>query len=222
MMTTFKRLGVYLLMFFILLGLLTFTDLWRSLDYFVFRVFHLESAGDIKLTNDLVLVDIPYHPQGQSSFDLPEYRRRVADLLETVANRGQEGGVPDAVVLDIYFSNDDREIPALKSAMQKLKAANTRVYAVFNTIGEVQKTFEERKQEHALELYELLEGPYLHTRFKHTMGTLSYKSEVGNPTEAGGMALVSYLPLHSRSRNDRRWRIHGTRSAGRSAAGLRR
>ena len=59
-MITLKRLGGYLLVFVILLAGFAATGLSHSLDYFVYRTLYLDAARHIELTDNILLVDLPY------------------------------------------------------------------------------------------------------------------------------------------------------------------
>jgi hypothetical protein len=75
-MTTPKRLSSYLLVFGILLAGFVATDLWRYLDYFVYRTLYLDSAKHIQLAENILLIDLPYR-SNDSDNDPTEYRQRA-------------------------------------------------------------------------------------------------------------------------------------------------
>ncbi len=101
-MTTLKRLSAYLLVFVILLSGFGATPLSHSLDYFVYRTLYLDPPGQSALTENILLIDLPYRAN-DSDNDPTEYRLRLADLLASDCRprgRATSSGDPGRVVFE--------------------------------------------------------------------------------------------------------------------------
>ncbi len=194
-MTTFKRLSAYLLVFVILLAGFVTTGLWHDLDYVVYRTLYLDTSRSVQLADNILLVDLPYRANDRDN-DPTEYRRRLADLLRVIAARERDR--PQAVVLDIWFSNDGRGLPELKEAIERLRnraSGNVDVYASFNPYAEGKKDAGQLWKEHAQDLYRSVLKGYGHTSLALTMGVLSYEPELQIPGEGGTTEYIWALPI---------------------------
>ena len=184
-MTTLKRLGGYLLVFVILLIGFVATDLSHSLDYFVYRTLYLDAARTIELTDNILLIDLPYRAN-DSNNDPTEYRLRLADLLREIAARQSDR--PQAVVLDVWISNDARGLPELIEAITGLRTRRqgaVDVYASFNPDAEGKQNAQQLWREHAQDVYRSVLTGYGHTSLNLFMGVLSYQPELQIPGAAG-------------------------------------
>ena len=194
-MVTLGRLGIYLLMFIgstLVIG--SVTSFWHDLDYFLFGKVAFEDAQSIELRKDMVLVDIPYYAEGTQTFDRGNFRGRLANLLNTIDDKIQSNDQPKAVILDIYFTNDSEGLDSLKSAIQRLKDKNVKVYGVYDMLGHDETYFEKHDAKQARELYEsYFDGFRLHTRIDHRSGVLSYDSDLEFKLESGGSQIIEAL-----------------------------
>ena len=115
-MPTLKRLSAHLVFFVVLMAVFAaLTGAWRSVDYAVYRRFYL--PRHVPFSTGVVLVDLPRFRASTDHADPPDFRLRLADLLDDLAARRPH---PDAVVLDVIFSNDARGLPALTAAVDSL------------------------------------------------------------------------------------------------------
>jgi TIR domain len=193
-MTTLKRLSSYLLVFAILLIGFVATGFWQYLDYFVYRTLYLDATRQIQVADNLLLIDLPYR-SNDSDNDPTEYRLRLADLLRAIAGRERER--PQAVILDIWISNDGRGLPDLAEAITRLRERRegpVDVYASFNPDADGRQTAEQLWKEHAQDLYRSVLTGYGHTSLNLSMGVLSYKPELQIPSAAGTTELIWALP----------------------------
>jgi hypothetical protein len=194
-MATLKRLGIYLLIFIVLLSIsATLTKFWQELDYAVYRNLYFEGANNVQLTDDIVLVDLPHKTEGASSYDRENFRLRLANLLDTIGARCDRNERPEAVVLDIYFENEPQAKEALVASLAELRKKKLKVYGVYNMLAYKRNSFEENEDIHIREIYEnYLEGYRLHTMFEERMGVLFYKHELYLPRNYGGYEVVEAL-----------------------------
>lgn len=193
-MTTLKRQSEYLLVFVILLTGFVATGLWRYLDYIVYRTLYLDDAKQIQLADDILLIDLPYRSD-DSDNDPTEYRLRLADLLQLIA--ASKGERPQAVILDIWISNDTRALAALTDAIKRLRErpeGPVDVYASFNPDAERKQNAEQLWKEHAQPLYRSVLTGYGHTFLDSFMGVLSYEPELQIPATGGTTELMWALP----------------------------
>ena len=193
-MATLKRLSGYLLVFAILLIGFVATGLSHSLDYFVYRTFYLDGAGHIELADNILLIDLPYRAN-DSDNDPTEYRLRLTDLLRQIAAR--ESDRPQAVVLDVWISNDARGLPELTGAITGLRGRRqgaVDVYASFNPHAEGKRDAQQLWREHAQDVYRSALTGYGHTSLNQFMGVLSYQPELQIPGAAGTTELMWALP----------------------------
>jgi hypothetical protein len=193
-MITLKRLSAYLLVFVVLLAGFVATNLWHYLDYFVYRTLCLDAAAQIQVADNILLVDLPYRSD-DSDNDPTEYRLRLADLLGVIADR--DGERPDAVLLDIWISNDARGLPVLTRAIKRLRERREGpidVYASFNPAADGKQTADQLWREHAQDLYRSVLTGYGHTLLNLSMGVLSYEPELQIPGAAATTELMWALP----------------------------
>jgi hypothetical protein len=189
-----RRLSAYLLVFVILLAGFGATDLWRYLDYLVYRTLYLDAARHVQLADNILLIDLPYRSH-DSDNDPTEYRLRLADLLHLIAASGHER--PQAVVLDVWISNDARGLPELTDAIRRLRERRegpVDVYASFNPDADGKQHAEQLWREHAQDLYRSVLTGYGHTSLNVFMGVLSYRPELQIPSAGGTTELVWALP----------------------------
>jgi hypothetical protein len=193
--TTFKRLNEYLLVFVILLAGFVATGLWHYLDYFVYRTLYLDASKDVQLADTILLIDLPYRSSDNDN-DPTEYRLRLADLLGVIA--ASEGERPQAVILDIWISNDRRGLPELTDAIKRLRerpGGTVDVYASFNPYAGDKQDTEQLWREHAQDLYRYVLKGYGHTALDLFMGVLSYEPELQIPTGEGTTEYIRALPI---------------------------
>jgi len=197
-----KRFSIYIAVFILLLTLVSFTNFWRVIDYYLFQQLH---SKEIELDEEIVLIDLPYRADGKS-FNIDSYRNRTGDLLRTIESRVAVGESPKAVILDMYFSSDDNSLDSIKTAINSIKD-KTKLFVVFNALGAHQKGLKDREEEHAMTIYDLLGKPYLHTIiepkmlgsfFNTKIEVLSYWSEIEISVdgESGSVSeFIEALPL---------------------------
>jgi hypothetical protein len=189
-----KRPSAYLSLFVVLLAGFVATNLWRPLDYFIYRTLYLDSAEQIALADNILLVDLPYRSNDTDN-DPAEYRLRLANLLDAIAARESER--PQAVVLDVWISNDTRGLRELAGAMRRLRerrAGPIDVYASFNPDADATRDAERLWKEHAQDLYRSVLTGYGHTALNLFRGVVSYQPELQIPS-AAGTELIRALPV---------------------------
>jgi len=190
-MTTLKRLTVYIFIFLLLLCIATcITSFWQSLDYLVYRTFYLDDPAKIEMRKDIIVVDIPQKAQNTGNYDRANYRKRIADFLNTIAGTDKR---PRSILLDIYFENEPQELETLKTALENVPD-ETKIYGVYDMREYEEITFEKNEENQAVTIYEnYLEGFRLHTIFEEKMGVLFYESELPFPRQGGGYELIEAL-----------------------------
>jgi hypothetical protein len=184
-MTTRKNLSSYLLVFVVLLVGFVATDVWRYLDYFVYKTLYLDEASDVRISDNILLIDLPYR-SNQRDNDPTEYRLRLADLLRLIA--ANERQRPQAVVLDVWISNDSRGLTELVDAITLLRerdGGSIDVFASFNPHAEGKQSAEQLWNEHAQDVYRSALTGFGHTSLNLFMGVLSYDPELQIPSAAG-------------------------------------
>jgi hypothetical protein len=194
-MTRFKRFGAYVLVFLILLAGFVATGLWHPLDYLVYRTFYLDRSGSVQLADSIRLIDLPYRANDADN-DPTEYRLRLADLLNVLASKERER--PQAVILDIWLSNDNRGLREVADAIARLRerpAGPVDVYAAFNVRASDRRDATQLWKEHAQDLYRSALTGYGHTLLNLSMGVLSYEAEVEIPSAAGTREYIRALPI---------------------------
>ena len=182
-MTILRRLAVPIVLFVVLIALIAFTGLQRPLDYALYRALVANSTATLTLADEIRLIDLPY-PQDLRDHDDPTtFRARLADLLNTIAV--DSANLPRAVVLDIWFSKDNRGLAPLSEAIAILDQDRVRIYASFNPEAGGKSTFDELIREHARGLYSDHLAGYGHTRMELHQGILSYPRNLWLPAVAG-------------------------------------
>ena len=146
------------------------------------------------LADNILLIDLPYRSD-DSDNDPTEYRLRLADLLGVIAASERER--PQAVILDVWISNDARGLADLADAIRRLRARRegpVDVYASFNPDADGKQNAEQLWKEHAQDLYRSVLTGYGHTSLNLSMGVLSYEPELQIPAAAGTTELIWALP----------------------------
>ena len=144
------------------------------------------------MRKDLILVNVPYYAEKNSSFDRGNYRKRLVDFLHTIETNDAEK--PKAIILDVFFRNDTIQLNALKSSIKALKQRNINVYGVYDMRDVSSNFFERHDGKQARELYEnYFKGYRLHTIIDEYQGVLTYDSELLFPREYGGFEVVKSL-----------------------------
>jgi hypothetical protein len=158
-MLTFKRLGIYLATFLIVVSLVIGLVDWKWFDKYLVNEANKTSNQDNFLNKKIVIVNLekPASGSGGESFKL--FRQHIIKLLNTAAQEAKEKKAPEGVVLDIWFSNDTTELENLRAALKQLKDLNVPVYAVYN-INESHEysnidniDFDDIEAKHAVDLY---------------------------------------------------------------------
>lgn len=191
-----RRLAAYTAAFLVLLLLVAslLGSAWRPLDYLVFRVLSIADAPELE--DDIRIIDLPHSSSTTRSFDLPDFRARTIDLLQTLSSLSEGYERPRAVILDLYYGSDQRLVPELLAAITALQEKKIRVYGVFDTMDLTGTSFEQRRADHAMAIYERLDGGLLHTRFNQKLGAITYNSHLEIPYAEGGLsATITALPL---------------------------
>ncbi|MGB0126514.1 MAG: hypothetical protein WBP72_02665, partial [Rhodocyclaceae bacterium] len=186
-----RRLGLSVLLFLAVISLVALTGLHRPIDYAVFRLQAGVSDRELRLSREIRLVDVPYPVSLAERGDPTLYRARLTDLLTRLA--ADTANLPRTVVLDVWFSKDDRGLAPLADAIAHLERLKVPVYASFNPEAEGQTDFDALMREHARSLYEERLAGYGHTRMQSDRGVLSYPRELAFPS-AAGTHVVRSLP----------------------------
>jgi hypothetical protein len=191
---TLKRLSPYFVVFVILLSGFVATGLWHYLDYLLYRALYFDASGDNRLADNILLIDVPYR-RNLSDNDPTEYRQRLADLLNAIAE--DDKARPSAVILDIYIANDRRGLPELEDAIRRLttrRGGSVDVYASLNAFESENKQATDVWNEHAQDLYRHVLKGYGHTALHLFMGVLSYAPELELSAD-GTTELLLALPV---------------------------
>ncbi len=158
-MLTLKRLGVYLLTFFVVVCLVMWLTNWKKLDhYLVNQANKIASSRDF-VHKEIVLVHLQKPKTGTDGTNLKYFRQKVIKFLNTIAQESKNKQGPKGIVLDIVFSNDNTELENLKAALQQLKDLKIPVYAVYDIKGnhsvlDLEKNnFDDIENAHASVLY---------------------------------------------------------------------
>ena len=171
-MLTLRRLSPYFVVFVILFSGFVATGLWHRLDYLVFRALYLGASTDNPVADIIRVVDVPQRRNADG--DTTEYRLRLANLLNLIAN--DEQSRPSAVILDVDFVNSPAGLEELEDAVFRLKVRRVDVYAAFN--ARENKKASDVWYEHAQGLYRNALKGYGHTAFNISQGVLSYEPEM--------------------------------------------
>lgn len=180
---TLKRLAVYLLAFFVILGVtLALTSFWKQWDRDIYKMLYMDnsSAGD-KLSGKIVVINIEKPDLPSKDASLKIFRERISSFLKTVDKISEQNNQdPRAIVLDISFSKDTIGLDNLTATLRNLKAHRIDVYAVYNlkeyyeneTLG-----FQANDVEQATDLYDsIFVGGRLHAGFVLDEGLITYPS----------------------------------------------
>jgi len=182
-MAVLRRLGMPVSMFLAVMALLAAAGLHRPLDYAAYRALYLDRPDDIVLSDEIRLIDLPYPASLRERGDPGPFRARIADLLSAIA--ADPANLPRVVVLDVWFSKDDRGLATLSSAIARLDQLKVRTYASFNPDAEGKTDLDALMREHAQSLYDERLAGYGHTRLQTFHGILSYPRELAFPSAAG-------------------------------------
>jgi hypothetical protein len=182
-MKVLRRLAIPLALFVVLMALIAFTGMQRPLDYALYRALVVNRTATLTLADEIRLIDLPYPAALRERDDPTVFRARVADLLDRIG--ADTANLPRAIVLDIWFSKDDRGIAPLADAIARLEQARVRTYASFNPDAAGKTDFEALMREHARALYADRLAGYGHTRMELHQGILSYPLLIAVPSAAG-------------------------------------
>ncbi len=181
---TFKRLAIYLLTFFAILTIcFVLTDFWKQWDRGIYKSLYMDTdSASEKLSDKIAVVDIEKPDLDSKDASLEVFRKRIISFLNTVAVRKKTNNEdPRAVLLDISFSKDSTELTELKQAIEKLKAARIKVYAVYSlkSYFEKMQIFEANDAEQARVLYDsVFDGGRLHSGFVAENDLITYPSDI--------------------------------------------
>ncbi len=190
-MVVLRRVGLMIPVFLAVLLLLAFTGWQRPLDYAVYLGLAQAGRGAPTLGERIRLVDLPYPASLKQRGDPSLFRARTAELLERLA--ADPAARPDAVVLDMWISKDDRGLAPLVAAVERATKAGVRVFASFNPDAENEQSFDDLMNEHARPLYQGVLSGWGHTWLQAPRGVLSYERELALKS-AGGTRIVRALP----------------------------
>lgn len=138
------------------------SPLWREADWWLFARQLRDQAPPLQ--DELVLLDVPYDD------DLAVFRQRLLAAMDGLA---RTEAAPRALVFDVEFVNDPRLLPELQAAMARLRALQTRLFAVVNPVDgkRLDPLYMNR---HARALYEQALDGMGHTVFDHAAGLAKY------------------------------------------------
>jgi TIR domain len=201
-MLTLKRLGAYLITFFISVSLVIGLVNWKWMDnYLVNKANTIGSKDDI-VNDEIVFVNLENTKHGNGGEDLKAFRQNVIKFLNAVADESKNKTAPKAVVLDIWFSNDTTELDNLEEVLLKFKQElKIPVYAAYN-IADKKNGFETIEADHAVDLYnnylagsdDTLPGrARYHTFFYQDESLAGYYNDVYLQPETGGNVLIESL-----------------------------
>jgi CHASE2 domain-containing sensor protein len=125
-----RRLLAPLAMFVTVMAMLALAGVHRIIDYTAFRALTHEQDGALALSDEIRLVDLPYPESLRARGDPTLFRARLAELLDRLA--ADPAQLPRIVVLDVWFSKDDRGLAELSNAIARLEQASVQVHAAFN------------------------------------------------------------------------------------------
>lgn len=195
-MKTLRHLALPILLFATVLALLALAGVQRPLDYALLRALAARDAASLALADEIRLVDLPYPDALRERDDPTILRARLAELLGRIA--ADASNLPRAIVLDIWFSKDDRGLAPLADAIASLGKLRVPTYASFNPDAGGKTDFDALLHEHARTLYaERLEG-YGHTRMELHRGILSYARTIELPSAGGTRELRALVSTVAR------------------------
>jgi hypothetical protein len=195
-MPTLKRLSAHLMFFVVLMAAFAaLTGVWHRLDYAVYRRWYLPKH--VPFSADIMVVDLPRFRESADHADPSDFRLRLADLLGNLAARKPH---PDAVALDVVFSNDGRGLPALTAAVDSLTTNEVAVYAVVDpkepSGGGALLPWKTIWEDQAAGLYQEHLSGYGHTQINSPyMGVLSYDTQLALELPDGSRMSLLALPL---------------------------
>lgn len=131
-MVTLKRLGIYLVIFFVTVSLLIVFVNFRRLDNHLVNEANKAGIAGYELNKEIVLINLEAKKTGSDGADTKQFRLNIISLLNTIAAESKNKKGPKGVLLDLWFSNDSTEIEPLKAALKGLKDLNVPVYASYN------------------------------------------------------------------------------------------
>ena len=207
-MLTLKRLGVYLLTFFIVVSLLIGFVNWKWLDKYLVSKANKSSNSENSLYEGIAFVQLNRPKSGSEGETLKLFRQRIVKLLNTIARESKDKRGPSGVVLDIMFSNDETELENLKAALKQLKDLNIPVYATYNPYASDEGNdlniikFEDIEAKHESNLYnDYLTGTKgnlpgngrYHTLFYPENNVANYENDIYLKSYGGDSVLIESL-----------------------------
>ena len=210
-----QRFFLYTLFYAVILFLVGLLGFGRSIDYYVYQKFYDKNKP---LDKDIMLIDIPRYLPGTTNesktaaereSSRKSYRDRTTSLLKELDRHSENGNLPQAIILDMIFTDSRLGMDSLVSTLKRIKEKGVKLYAVFDVANIEEKGLLQRKEEHAMDLYEaILDGSYryLHTRataveIDSILGTriaiVSYNCHIEMPLggNSGGSKFAYALPL---------------------------
>ncbi|OBX25080.1 toll/interleukin-1 receptor domain-containing protein [Gelidibacter algens] len=180
---TFKRLAIYLITFFVLLGLsLTLTSFWKQWDASLYGTLYIDAdAYERNLSDQIVVVNIEKSDLDSKDASLKQFRDKIIAFLNTVNTHRGNNENPKAILLDISFSKDTVQLQALKEAVQQLTSKNEKVYAVYSLKDYFDKLpiFQSNDAGQARVLYDsVFTGGRLHSGFIAHDNLITYPSDI--------------------------------------------
>ncbi|QAA82539.1 toll/interleukin-1 receptor domain-containing protein [Aequorivita sp. H23M31] len=182
---TLKRLAVYLLTFFVILGLsFAFAGIWKQWDRGIYRSLYMDNdSATEKLSGKIMVVDLEKPEMDSKDASLGVFRKRIISFLNTVAHRVEDKKeYPRAVILDISFSKDSIELKELKKALVSLKDQGVKIYAVYSLKSYFENEmlgFQANDVQQATVLYDsVFDGGRLHAGFRIDDDLITYPSDI--------------------------------------------
>lgn len=202
-MITLKRLGIYLITFFIVIILVIWLIDWKWLDKYLYTKANLTVSADNIVHDDIVFVNIENPKTGFDGEDLKLKRQSIIKFLNTINRECINKRSPEGIVLDFYFSNDGTELFGLAMALQQLKDKEVPVYVAYR-LENTTTSFEDVEEIHAFDLYDNYlsgsldslpgKGRY-HTFFYPAESLAGYYNDIYLQSESGDSVLIESLTL---------------------------
>lgn len=200
-----QKFLLYLLVYGLVLFMVGLLGFGRSIDFFVYQKFYDKNTP---LDKNIMLIDIPRNLPGKK-YDRKSYRDRTNSLLKELDRLSDNNNLPQAIILDIIFTENREGMDSLVASVKSIKEKGVKLYAIFDVARIEERGLEERKEEHAMDLYEAILEPehrYLHTRanvdrFDSILGTkiaiVSYNCHIEMPLlgNSAGSSFAYALPL---------------------------